>query len=261
MREIGSMLGVSTGRGIYSAVPRDTLVVIADAHLGAPGGASVEAFHRFLRHVPSLGDHLVIAGDLFEFLFVHARVLPRAAFPTLAALRALRDAGVRLSVVGGNHDRWARDLWERELDAAFDPEELTLGVGPRTVLVRHGDGLLEPDVPSRVLGWLVRRPMLIGAVRWVHPDLLAGAVDRLARRLGARGEDLPAAHAAQRVWAHARLAAPQAPDVLLLAHTHIAVAEMPVAARWYVNPGAWFDGGRHAIVPAEGPPGLAQWSG
>lgn len=255
------MRGVGSGPGIYSAVPRDTLVVIADAHLGAKGGGSPKALHRFLRAVPTLGDHLLIAGDLFEFLFVHARTLPRSAFPTLSALRTLRDQGVRLSVVGGNHDRWARDLWERELDASFDPESLSLAVGGRSVMVRHGDGLAEPDLPSRMLGWLVRRRLVIGAARWVHPDLLGAMVDRLSGGLGARAEDVAAAHAAQRTWAHAALAGAEAADVLVLAHTHVAAVEQVETGRWWVNPGAWLDQGSHAIIAADGPPRVLQWNG
>lgn len=254
------MRGVGPGRGIYSAVPQDTLIVIADAHLGAPEGADPRVLHRFLETVPALGDHLLIAGDLFEFLFVHARTLPRSAFPTLAALTRLRARSVALSVLGGNHDRWARDLWERELDATFDPDVLRLTVGGRTVEARHGDGLSEPDMPSRALGWLLRRRPVVGAVRWLHPDLLHALVDRMSHGLAGREEDLAAAEVAQRAWARQRLDAEDAPDVLVMAHTHRA-AVMEASRRWYVNPGAWLDGGRYAVVTAGGTPQLGSWAG
>ena len=82
-----------------------TAIVVSDAHLSADSGDAGSAFHRFLEAVPDLGDHLVINGDLFEFWFTYRAVIPRAVFPTLAALAHVRKAGVRLTVTGGNHDR------------------------------------------------------------------------------------------------------------------------------------------------------------
>jgi UDP-2,3-diacylglucosamine hydrolase len=79
----------------------------------------VDAFHQFLATVPDMARHLVINGDLFDFWFEYGTVIPRSAFPTLAALDAIRRAGVRLTITGGNHDRWSRGFWQRELGASF----------------------------------------------------------------------------------------------------------------------------------------------
>ncbi|MEX1998423.1 MAG: UDP-2,3-diacylglucosamine diphosphatase [Gemmatimonadales bacterium] len=261
MREIGSMRGVTPGWRIYSAVPTETLAIIADAHLGADTPESTTALHQFLATVPTLADHLVIAGDLFAFLFVHARVMPRSAFATLAALRGLRERGTVISVVGGNHDRWARDLWEREIGATFHPDQLAVRVGTRQVLVRHGDGLVEPDALSRWLGSVVRWRPVIGLVRWMHPDIMHGMVQRFAHRLTGREEQRDTVAQTQRAWATAALGAPDAPDVLVLGHSHVAVAEEVTPGRWYVNPGAWMDGGCYAVVRAGGTPTLARWTG
>jgi UDP-2,3-diacylglucosamine pyrophosphatase LpxH len=255
---MGSIGGMAPGGGIYSAVPSDTLIVVADAHLGARGVPPAERLHAFLDRLPDLGDHLVINGDLFAFLFVHGRVLPRHAFPTLAALVALRRRGVALTVIGGNHDRWARDLWEREVGAAFHPRGTRLTVANRQIEVRHGDGLHEPDRLSRLLHWLVARRAVVGAVRWMHPDVLHPLVRRLGDRLGARGEDREVASRLQERWARAHLAHTADVDVLVLGHTHVATAIEVAPGRWYVNPGAWLDGGAYAVIPPDGPPRLSR---
>jgi len=96
-------------------VSAETVFVLADAHLGGVPDAVASALHAFLDTVPRAGDHLVINGDLFEFWFEYDSVIPRRAFPTLARLAAARDRGVRLTVTGGNHDRWGRGFWQREL--------------------------------------------------------------------------------------------------------------------------------------------------
>jgi UDP-2,3-diacylglucosamine pyrophosphatase LpxH len=49
-------------------------------------------------------------------------------------------------------------------------------------------------------------------------------------------------------WAEARFAAEPELGILLMAHTHQpALHELP-GERRYLNPGAWFDGGRYAVV-------------
>jgi hypothetical protein len=66
------------------------VVVVADAHLGQVPPATAAAFHAFLDAVPTLGDALLINGDLFDFWFEYKRVIPRswAAITTAGAARS-----------------------------------------------------------------------------------------------------------------------------------------------------------------------------
>src|SRR5712692_7986194 len=136
--------------GYTRPMPPETVIVVSDAHLGHAPPSVAAAFGRFLAAVPSLGQHLVINGDLFDFWFEYRRVISREAFPTLVALAELRKEGVALTVTGGNHDRWGGGFWSAELGAPFhaNPVEIRLA-GLRTFLA-HGDGLVEPRRASRV---------------------------------------------------------------------------------------------------------------
>ena len=100
-----------------------TLVVVSDAHLGVTPPAVEEALLAFLDDVPTLGDCLLVNGDLFDFWFCYSRVVPRRGFLVAAALARLARR-LPVLMVGGNHDRWGGDLWSRDLGLQFDPHRL-----------------------------------------------------------------------------------------------------------------------------------------
>ena len=128
---------------IFGAVLGHTLVVVSDAHLGATPPSVEESFLAFLDAVPDLGDCLLVNGDLFDFWFSYSRVIPRRGFHVAASLARLA-ARLPVAMVGGNHDRWGGDFWEREAGIRFAPRRLTFKVGRRTIAAIHGDSLNEP---------------------------------------------------------------------------------------------------------------------
>jgi UDP-2,3-diacylglucosamine hydrolase len=231
-------------------VPAHRLVVVADAHLGAVPPDVEPRLLRFLEAVPTLGDALLVNGDLFEFWFGYGRVVPRHGFRVAAALAHI-GARLPVTLVGGNHDRWDRGFWRDEAGLDFQPLRAELRVGGRRVLALHGDGLTDRRWTSRLLHRVVSHPATSAVYRALHPDLGLPLVHRLSPHLGDRdaGEAKSAAAATQqRAWAEAALRADSAPDVLVMGHTHRPALAEPVRGRWYLNPGAWFDGGRYAVV-------------
>src|ERR671912_966592 len=128
------------GRTLPCGVLGHSLVVVSDAHLGVAPPAAEEVLLEFLRACPTLGDCLLVNGDLFDFWFTYSRVIPRRGFHVTAALAGLARR-MPVLMVGGNHDRWGGDFWERDLGLRFDPYRLTFQVGGLTVAAVHGDGL------------------------------------------------------------------------------------------------------------------------
>jgi UDP-2,3-diacylglucosamine hydrolase len=234
----------------------ERVLVVSDAHLGGVPAAVDAAFHAFLDEVPQAGDHLLLNGDLFEFWFEYRSVIPRRAFPTLARLAAVRRRGARLTVLGGNHDRWGCGFWEAELGAAFHPREVVLDLAGWRALVAHGDGLAEPHAGARVLHAITRHPLTASLFRWVHPDLGHGLVRRASRVLGHRTrnpEVIARSAAAQADWARGLLGSREDLDLLVLGHTHRPALVAVADRRWYLNPGAWMDGFRYAVITDRGP--------
>ena len=231
-----------------------TLVVVSDAHLGATPPAVEEALLAFLDAVPTLGDSLLVNGDLFDFWFSYAHVVPRRGFQVAAALARLARR-LPVLMVGGNHDRWGGDLWGRDLGLRFDPRRLTFQLGRRAVAAIHGDGLTEPRRRAMLLHRVINHRITSLAYRAMHPDLGTRLVEMLSPRLGDHSTDakrLEAAADQQRAWAAALLSREPELDMVIMGHTHRAELSRTPSGGTYLNPGAWFDGFRYAVVTEDG---------
>jgi UDP-2,3-diacylglucosamine hydrolase len=226
------------------------LVLVGDAHLGRGSPEAEHAFLDFLDAVPALGDGLLITGDLFEFWFSYRRAIPREGVRVIAALAQLRRH-LPILMVGGNHDRWGGSFWERDLQVEYSAHEARFQAGGHPAYVVHGDGITETHWSARVLHRILRHDVTVGLYGLLHPDLGIWLVDGLSTWLGDRERteaEVIASATRQAEWARARLAAEPGLGLLVMGHTHRAAAIEVAPGQLYVNPGAWFDGYRYALV-------------
>ncbi|MEO5616677.1 MAG: UDP-2,3-diacylglucosamine diphosphatase, partial [Candidatus Eisenbacteria bacterium] len=153
----------------------DDVYIIADAHLGAESGPREQVraakLHAFLDMLPGRARKLIIAGDLFDFWFEYDTAIPRQHFATLAALRRVREAGVAITYMNGNHDFYLGRFLTDEIGVTVHDGALSLEQQGRRIWIHHGDGLIGGDTGYKVLKRVLRSPMSIGLYRWVHPDL------------------------------------------------------------------------------------------
>ena len=97
----------------------------------------------------------------------------------------------------------------------------------------------------------VNHPLTSLAYRWLHPDLgvrLANAAAPLLGGAPASATERARRAAAQLAWAERSLADDASADLLVMGHTHAPALVDTPANRTYLNPGAWVDGLRYAIV-------------
>ena len=224
---------------------------MADAHLGQAAPGAEAAFHAFLAAVPRPGDALVIDGDLFDFWFEYGRVIPRRHFATVARLHDLRQRGVPVTLVGGNHDRWGGDFFTSDLGIAFHGGQAELTVAGRRAFVAHGDGLTEQHWGAKVMHRVTRHPLTVRIFRSLHPDVGFWIADKLSGRLADNTRDravLDRAARAQTEYAKDLLTRRPDLELVILAHTHRPALEQYADGRAYLNPGAWMDGHRYAVV-------------
>lgn len=174
-------------------MPAGAHYFLSDAHLGAES-ESVEApraarLHGFLDALVTRAASVTIVGDLFDFWFEYRTAIPRRAFETLARLRRLREAGVDVVYLNGNHDFWLGRFLEETIGVRTHDGPLALERDGHRLWIHHGDGLVGGDLGYRVLRRVIRHPVSIGLYRWIHPDLgipLARQVSRWSR--GSRDE-------------------------------------------------------------------------
>lgn len=163
----------------------------SDAHLGVEAGnGALQAerrLHDFLTSLEGRASALYIVGDLFDFWFEYRTAIPRRHFPTLAVLHRLRESGVAITYLNGNHDFWLGPFLRDDLGLTLRDGALPLELQGHRIWLHHGDGLIGGDLGYRVLKRVLRHPASIALYRLIHPDLgipLAHWVSQWSRHAG-----------------------------------------------------------------------------
>ena len=212
--------------------------VIGDAHLGIAPPDAERALLAFLRGLAGRARSLVIMGDLFDFWFAWDHVMPRSGFRVLAAIADLREAGVDVLWIGGNHDCWGGDQLARDTGATYLLDAWSGYIGPWRTRLAHGDGLRDTeDAPYRRLRRILRHRLAIRAFGWLHPDFasrvaLASSDTSRIRRAGDEGRGLLAI-------GRGLLTQPDGPQLVIHGHSHVPRLER-AGRGWYANAGAWY---------------------
>jgi UDP-2,3-diacylglucosamine hydrolase len=224
--------------------------VISDIHLGYAPDAVERSLLAFLRALPSRAGSLLINGDLFEFWFEWTSVVPKSSVRVLAALMDLRDAGLPMVMLAGNHDCWGGSgLRSAGVDFQFGPWEGSLG-GWRA-RVHHGDGLREKeDRGYRLLrDSVLRNRLAIRAFRALHPDWAS----RLALGSSQTSRDYQPRDQGRglRAVAERELATDPALELLIYGHSHVAALERMGSGNVYANAGSWLDAPTYLVATPE----------
>jgi UDP-2,3-diacylglucosamine hydrolase len=224
--------------------------IIGDTHLGVGSPDLERRLIDFLRRAPEEARSLVINGDLFDFWFEWKTVIPRDHFRTLAALADLRDAGVDVLMVAGNHDCWGGEFLSRDVGIRYQLGAWEgVAAGWRT-RIDHGDGLrAREDRKYRALRRVLRHPLSMRAFRWLHPDWgtrLARGSSSASRTYRARD-----AGAGLRAVARETLAANKALDLLVFGHSHVPALERMGHGSVYANAGSWLDAPTYLVLTPE----------
>lgn len=133
------------------------VAVIADSHLGGPGGDG-EEFCAQLDALPGQGvDFLILLGDIFHVWVGSRRFETAEVRKVMPRLLALRQQGMRIDYVEGNRDFFLAGSPYAE---AFDyvALETSFEIAGKRVLAVHGDGLNDKDRQYHFWRWLSKSP-------------------------------------------------------------------------------------------------------
>ncbi|MFT7519352.1 MAG: UDP-2,3-diacylglucosamine hydrolase [Kiritimatiellia bacterium] len=219
---------------------RSTL--LSDAHVRSLDDPSQRDLVRFLREWPT--DEVVFVGDLVDVWWGWRRAVFIHTLPLMGALLDLRDRGVRVTWVRGNHD--------------FEPgsavrEELGVHVVSRwsrsteyaRVLASHGD--VPTTRRQALLDRALHSKVTRVAARLAGPDLTWTLIDRASAASRSRHTaDKSQLLAAQAAWADVELA--DGADVVCLGHSHAPGVERRPGGGTLVNLGDWVQHRSFAVV-------------
>ena len=230
------------------------LVVAADAHLSAATAASEAAFLAFLDAVPALGDSLLLAGDIYDFWFTYRRLIPRHCIRVTSRIIELARR-MPVLMIGGNHDRWGDTFWGPETGVTFHPRQLRFDIGDRSVLAMHGDGVHKEQKVATMLNGILDMPAAIATFGAIPASLgfrIAKSLGHNPGYVAAHPEVIDIASARQAAWAERTMQLDPTIGTLVMGHTHRAAMREVAPRRWYVNPGAWLEDRRYALVDSSG---------
>lgn len=157
--------------------------IVADAHLGGPGGDAAPLVEQLLA-LPGIGcRRLLVLGDLFHVWVGDRRYETPEIAAAVPALRELRRRGIWVGYVEGNRDFFLAQSPYRD---AFDQLDRELALEHRGVrcLFVHGDGLNHRDVRYRFWRWLSKSPPSRVLFRRLPGSVARRIVAGTERRLG-----------------------------------------------------------------------------
>lgn len=215
-----------------------SVALVADSHLGGPGGKAKPLIEQ-LAALPGQGcDHLILLGDIFHYWVGSTRYETEDHRAVADSLRRLRAQGVVVDYVEGNRDFF---LGEGPYADAFDRVvlEVAFDVGDLRYLAVHGDGIDERDKAYLFWRWLSKNSL--SRFFWFHlPGPIARGLanhmeERLSRTNFKHKAKIP--EAVIRAYGSRRLR--EGHDRLLLGHFHEARRwKVPEGEIWLID--AWY---------------------
>ncbi len=151
---------------------------LSDAHLGARYIADrKEAEARlvaFLREIAPTARVVYLMGDILDFWFEFATVVPRGYVRFFGQLAAMVDSGVRVVWFTGNHDIWLFDYLRDEIGIEVVTRPMVEVIGGKKFYLAHGDGLGPQPLGFRIIRWAFHNRICQKLFAAVHPRWTVG---------------------------------------------------------------------------------------
>ncbi|APF17021.1 metallophosphoesterase [Caldithrix abyssi DSM 13497] len=223
---------------------------ISDLHLGAREIENPELqrerVNGLFAQILKDATHLFVVGDFFDFWFEYKTVIPKQYFPVLFYLQKMREKGIEVHYLAGNHDFFLGTFFDRYLDVKTHADEAVVELKSKRFFIFHGDGVDPDDKGYRILKRILRSAFNQKLFRLIHPDLgirLAKLVSGTSRKynkvnLKKRSEDAYVRFAEQKFA--------EGFDYVVMGHRHNPLVH-EAQGKKYVNLGDWIVNYSYAV--------------
>lgn len=222
---------------------------ISDVHLGEQPALlekdRVTQFVRFLQKLEQDAGQIFFVGDLFDFWFEYKYVIPKKHFTVIRQMARMREKGIEITYLAGNHDFWLGSFFDRELDIHTVTDEWTGEINGKRFFLFHGDGVAKKDHGYRFLKKLLRNRLSIHLFRWLHPDwgiplarFVSGSSRQYTNRVNLNDQKDYIAFARQRFS--------EGYDFVVMGHRHTPY-QLDEQGKIYINLGDWLEHYSYAV--------------
>ncbi len=237
---------------------RNKLYFASDFHLGlGEYSKSREREDRIIRWLNFIKDdaaEIFLIGDVFDFWFEYATVIPKGYTRFLGKLAELADSGIKIYLFKGNHDMWMFDYFKREINAAIISDELEMERNGKKFYLHHGDGLGPGDNSYKILKRFFRSRFCQWLFARVHPNLGVGIANywsQKSRKINAKKENHKPGEQEWLVKYCRGLSTKQHYDYLLFGHRHLPLDVKLSENSRYINLGEWLFYNSYAVFDGE----------
>ena len=127
--------------------------------------------YRLFDKILETGGTCFFVGDLFAFYFDYPDLTPKSYSDFYDKARILRENGISLYFLAGNHDYWVGDHIKNDIMDEVYLDDNEIEVNGKRFYLTHGDGLLSWDHGYRLLKKVIRSKTFIWLFRWLHPTI------------------------------------------------------------------------------------------
>jgi UDP-2,3-diacylglucosamine hydrolase len=237
---------LETGKKIYFA---------SDFHLGVPDYTrSLEREKLIVSWLESIrldATELFLMGDVFDFWFEYATVVPRGYTRLLGKLAELADAGIKIHFFTGNHDMWVFDYLPKEIGLSIHRSPVIREFAGKQFYLAHGDGLGPGDAGYK----FIKRIFASGLCQWLfarlHPNLGMGIARYWSKKSrianGTSDEKFLGNDKEWLVLYSKEILKTQPINYFILGHRHLPLDIALNEASRYVNLGEWVNYNTYAV--------------
>ncbi|MCF7833172.1 MAG: UDP-2,3-diacylglucosamine diphosphatase [Candidatus Marinimicrobia bacterium] len=157
---------------------------LSDTHISTRADADqkerMEDMLVLLEEILKSKGTLFILGDFFDFWFDKAKHVPLTLKPVVDALRLLRDAGIEIHYLGGNHDYWIEGYLTQDLGIHFYPDALHFDWNGKRIFCHHGDNIVYNNPQYPLIRKIIRAPWAISILKCLPINLTYDLGERVS---------------------------------------------------------------------------------
>lgn len=157
----------------------------SDFHLGVPDEKSSReremAVVKWLCEIEHDAKEIYLVGDIFDFWFEYAKVIPKGFVRLQGKIAELVDKGIAVNFFTGNHDMWMFDYFEKELGVKIYRDNIVREYFGKKIMIGHGDGLGPGDYSYKFLKKVFASKFCQWLFARIHPNLGMWVADKWSR--------------------------------------------------------------------------------
>jgi UDP-2,3-diacylglucosamine hydrolase len=153
----------------------DAYYFFSDVHLGLESKEKEKLKEskviELLSEAEKDAKEIFIVGDLFDYWIEYKQVVPKGYYKLFTKISELRDKGIVINYIAGNHDFWRGNFFKDEFGIEICHTHIERVIEGKKFFIHHGDGFAHNDLGYRILKKILRNKVNQKLYSILHPDL------------------------------------------------------------------------------------------